>query len=86
MKIQHVRATIYLFIVTSLLSSIAIAQTFPLQVDGKITKYWADVSDVELELNTSGPCGSIYYRISRSNANFEQISALMMTQAHQVEQ
>lgn len=82
MSVTFARLAIHIGVVAVLFTTgPSQAQTFPVQIDGRITKYWADISDVILELDNNGPCGSIYYHILRSNTNFEQMSALMMTAA-----
>jgi hypothetical protein len=57
------------------------AQTFPMQLEGRIPKLWTEKADVVLELDALGPCGSIYYRILRSAGNGQEICALMLTAA-----
>jgi hypothetical protein len=57
------------------------AQTFPIQVTSKINKIWSESSRTILELQSVGPCGSIYFDIARSNGNFSEMTALMFTAA-----
>jgi hypothetical protein len=49
--------------------------------EGKITRIWADPSDMVVQLDGTGPCGSDLFHILRSAANFDQMTALMMTAA-----
>lgn len=57
----------------------ASAQTFPLQIDGRISKLWVDQSDLILELGTAGPCGGIYYVVPRTLTNFQEMNAMALT-------
>ena len=57
------------------------AQSVPLWLSAKITKIYADPSDVVLELGSNGPCGSNLFHIRRSATNFQEMTALMYTAA-----
>lgn len=60
----------------------AFSQSVPSWVDGKkIKSIYADPSDVVLELNGNGPCGSSLFHIRRSTTNFQELTALMYTAA-----
>jgi len=54
------------------------AQT-PIWKQGKISNLWVDPSDVVLELNIAGPCGTNLYHIQRTSPNFQEMAALMLT-------
>lgn len=64
-----------------MISQNAFGQTFPIQIDGRIGKFWVVQNDVIVELDASGPCGSIYYRVLRSAANFQEMVAVLLTAA-----
>lgn len=46
--------------------------------DGFIQKLYVDPSDVVLQMDTSGPCGSNFFHIRRSNANFHELYAAIL--------
>ena len=48
---------------------------------GKVLLLYTDPSDVVVELDTAGSCGSKYFHIQRKNANFKELTALVMTAA-----
>jgi hypothetical protein len=46
---------------------------------GKVTVLFADPNDFVVELDTNGRCGSAYFHIQRSNANFKEMTAVALT-------
>jgi len=65
-----------------LISQNAVAQTFPVQLDGRITEFWNEQSsDVTLRLSVNGPCGAPTFTIQHSAANFQGMTAAMLTAA-----
>ena len=62
-------------------AAVAAAEPPPAWREGRITTFWADPSDTVLSLDTAGPCGSSFFHVQRSNANFTELTALMMTAA-----
>ena len=59
----------------------ACAQTFPAYVSGYIGRFYADPTDIVLEMSQNGPCGSGVFVVSRSATNFQEMTALMLTAA-----
>jgi len=65
-----------------LIGQSAAAQTFPVQLDGRIVQLWNEQSgDVTLVLNANGPCGSANFTIQHSAPNFQGMTAAMLTTA-----
>lgn len=48
-------------------------------VQGRIMTLYADPSDVVVVLDKPGHCGSAFYELKRTNDNFRELSALLMT-------
>lgn len=46
---------------------------------GQLKMIHADPGDVVLTLNQAGPCGSSFYHIRKTNANFKEFYSLMLT-------
>ena len=52
----------------------------PLTVaQGTIVNIFADPSDVVVEMNTPGSCGSNYFHIQRTATNFHEMTAVALT-------
>ena len=65
-----------------LISQNAVAQTFPVQMNGRIVELWNEQSgDVTLVLNVNGPCGSANFTIQHSAPSFQGMTAAMLTAA-----
>lgn len=66
----------------ALISQNAVAQTFPVQLDGRIIEFWNEQSgDVTLRLSVNGPCGSPNFTIQHSTPSFQGMTAAMLTAA-----
>ncbi len=46
---------------------------------GTLTEIYTDPSDVVLVLSVAGPCGSTMYHIQRTNQNFREFYAALLT-------
>lgn len=46
---------------------------------GKPVEIYADPSDVVVVLDNAGPCGSKYFHIQRTNTNFKEFNALVLS-------
>jgi len=46
---------------------------------GKVVTLYADPGDVVIELDTKGRCGSAFFHVPRSNANFKELTAVALT-------
>jgi hypothetical protein len=46
---------------------------------GKPVEVFADPSDVVVALDTAGSCGSKLFHIQRANANFKELTAVVLT-------
>jgi hypothetical protein len=46
---------------------------------GKPQEVFADPSDVVVVLDTAGSCGSRFFHIQRANANFKELTAVVLT-------
>jgi hypothetical protein len=46
---------------------------------GKPLEVYADPSDVVVGLDTAGPCGSKFFHIQRTNTNFKELTAVVLT-------
>lgn len=60
-------------------SSSALAQFPEDWRSGHIQKLYIDPSDVVVQLDEYGPCGSNFFHIRRSNANFAELFASVLT-------
>lgn len=68
------------FVAFACLPSLAQAQT-PAWFEGRILTMWSDPDAIVLSFGTNGPCGTDLFNISKSNANFSEMAALMLTAA-----
>ncbi|WON74231.1 hypothetical protein [Nitrosospira sp. Is2] len=75
MKKRALSVLLFLFI-TGNLSSFATAETV---VFGKAEEVFADPSDVVVQVDAAGPCGSKYFHIQRANKNFKELTAVALT-------
>jgi hypothetical protein len=46
---------------------------------GRAVRVYADPSDLVVELDRRGPCGTSLYHFRRANANFDEVVALVLT-------
>lgn len=46
---------------------------------GKVVTLYADPGDFVIELDTKGRCGSAFFHVPRSNANFKELTAVALT-------
>src|SRR6185312_7082948 len=46
---------------------------------GKPVEVFADPSDVVVVLDTAGTCGSKFFHIQRTNTNFKELTAVVLT-------
>ena len=46
---------------------------------GKVVSLYADPNDFVIELDTRGRCGSAFFQVPRSNANFKELTAVALT-------
>lgn len=46
--------------------------------EGMIQKLYVDPSDVVLQMDTSGPCGSNFFHVRRSNTDFHELYAAIL--------
>ena len=71
-----------LALITSLglaLAGTAIGQSAPTVTNGVPVNVFADPSDMVIELDQPGRCGSRYFHIQRSKTNFKEVTAVMLT-------
>lgn len=63
------------------LSSMNLYAALPVWISGKITKVYADPSDIVYIISSanSSPCGTSYYHIRRSNENFKEFYSVILT-------
>jgi len=59
-------------------SDLALAQAVTVS-EGKIVILAADPSDVVIQLDKNGRCGSAYFHVQRTSQNFREMTALAMT-------
>jgi len=48
-------------------------------VSGHLQTVFADPSDVVVVLDTAGSCGGVFFIIPRSNLNFKELTAVVLT-------
>ena len=77
MKKSYVLMTVLLAMAGSF-SSATYALT---AIVGSVLAVYADPSDVVVELDKAGPCGSAFFHIQRASPNFKEFTALAMTAA-----
>lgn len=46
---------------------------------GKVVSLYADPGDFVIELDARGRCGSAFFQVPRSNANFKELTAVALT-------
>jgi hypothetical protein len=46
---------------------------------GNVQALYADPSDVVIQLDVAGPCGSVFYHVRRTNVNFNQVFEVART-------
>lgn len=60
--------------------SLSVSAQFPEEWrSGHIQKLYIDPSDVVIQLDEYGPCGSNFFHIRRSNVNFAELFASVLT-------
>ena len=59
----------------------AVALPFPIQIDGKVREFWVEDVDLTVTMDVNGPCGSSNFRVYRSAANFQEMTATILTAA-----
>lgn len=64
--------------ITSLICGCHIAMADTL-VSGGVTRVYTDPSDIVFVMSTTGPCGSAAFHIQRTNTNFKEFYAAMLT-------
>jgi hypothetical protein len=62
-----------------LLASAGAAQAQLTNKVGTVQALYADPSDVVIQLDVPGPCGSVFYHIKRTSVNFNQVFELART-------
>lgn len=62
-----------------LLGSAGAAQAQLTNKIGTVQVVYADPSDVVIQLDVVGPCGSVFYHVRRTNVNFNQVFELART-------
>ncbi|MFG6490503.1 hypothetical protein ACG04R_27815 [Roseateles sp. BYS78W] len=61
------------------LAGSAMSQPAPSVTNGVPVNVFADPSDVVIELDQAGRCGSKYFHIQRMKPNFKEVTAVMLT-------
>ena len=61
---------------TLLISSTRLAQA---NVDGLVQGVFADPSDFVFSLDKNGGCGSAFFHVKRTNENFKEVVAVILT-------
>lgn len=67
-------------VLASSLGSGQVSHAQPLTVTaGTVLNAFADPSDFVVEMDRAGRCGSKYFHIQRTKANFKEVTAVMLT-------
>ena len=66
-------------LVACIIALVASAESAKAEVEGEVLVLFADPSDFVFLMDKNGHCGSAFFHVKRTNTNFKEVVALLIT-------